>query len=88
VLRIVTLMCLFAPLGKMIYESDAIRLDPRPITEPIHRTGDWALIFLFVALADLCISDRLLTGHHRRARESSGRYPGRPGRRFHRLRVG
>jgi hypothetical protein len=32
-LRIVTLMCLFAPLGKMIYESDAIRLDPRPITE-------------------------------------------------------
>ena len=50
-LRIVTLMCLFAPLGKMIYESDAIRLDPRPITELIHRTGDWALIFLVVALA-------------------------------------
>jgi hypothetical protein len=44
-LRIVTLMCLFAPLGKMIYESDPIRLDPRPITELIHRTGDWALIF-------------------------------------------
>jgi methionine sulfoxide reductase heme-binding subunit len=50
-LRIVTLMCLFAPLGKMIYESDSIRLDPRPITELIHRTGDWALIFLLVALA-------------------------------------
>ena len=50
-LRIVTLMCLFAPLGKMIYESDAIRLDARPITELIHRTGDWALIFLVVALA-------------------------------------
>jgi sulfoxide reductase heme-binding subunit YedZ len=50
-LRIVTLMCLFAPLGKMIYDSDAIRLDPRPITELIHRTGDWTLIFLLVALA-------------------------------------
>jgi hypothetical protein len=40
-------MCLFSPLGKIIYESDAIRLDPRPITELIHRTGDWALIFLW-----------------------------------------
>jgi hypothetical protein len=50
-LRIVTLICLFAPLSKMIYDSDAIRLDPRPITELIHRTGDWALIFLLVALA-------------------------------------
>jgi hypothetical protein len=44
-------MCLFAPLSKAIYDSDAIRLDARPITELIHRTGDWALIFLLVALA-------------------------------------
>jgi methionine sulfoxide reductase heme-binding subunit len=50
-LRIVTLICLFAPLSKIIYDSDAIRLDPRPITELIHRIGDWALIFLLVALA-------------------------------------
>jgi methionine sulfoxide reductase heme-binding subunit len=50
-LRIVTLMCLFAPLSKAIYDSDAIRFDARPITELIHRTGDWALIFLLVALA-------------------------------------
>ena len=50
-LRIVTLMCLFVPLSKMIYDSDAIRLNARPITELIHRTGDWALIFLLVALA-------------------------------------
>ena len=50
-LRIVTLMCLFAPLSKAIYDSDAIRLDARPITNLIHRTGDWALIFLLVALA-------------------------------------
>ena len=50
-LRIVTLMCLFAPLCKTIYNFDAIRLDPRPITNLIHRTGDWALIFLLVALA-------------------------------------
>jgi sulfoxide reductase heme-binding subunit YedZ len=42
---------LFAPLAKMIYDSDAIRLDPRPITNLIHRIGDWALIFLLVALA-------------------------------------
>jgi len=44
-------MCLFVPLGKIIYDFDAIRLDPRPITNLIHRTGDWALIFLFAALA-------------------------------------
>jgi methionine sulfoxide reductase heme-binding subunit len=50
-LRIVTLICLFAPLGKTIYDFDAIRLDPRPVTDLIHRTGDWALIFLLVALA-------------------------------------
>jgi hypothetical protein len=34
VLRIATLMCLFAPLGKAIYDSDASRLDARPITKP------------------------------------------------------
>ena len=50
-LRIVTLICLLAPLGETIYDFDAIRLDPRPITDLIHRTGDWALIFLLVALA-------------------------------------
>ena len=50
-LRIVTLACLCAPLAKMIYEADAISLDPRPITNLIHRSGDWALIFLLVALA-------------------------------------
>jgi sulfoxide reductase heme-binding subunit YedZ len=50
-LRIFTLMCLFAPLSKAIYDSDSIMLDARPITNLIHRTGDWALIFLLVALA-------------------------------------
>jgi sulfoxide reductase heme-binding subunit YedZ len=44
-------MCLFAPLSKAIYDFDAIRLDARPITDLIYRTGDWALIFLLVALA-------------------------------------
>ena len=51
VLRVVTLICLFSPLGKAIYDSDTIKLDARPITNLIHRTGDWALIFLLVALA-------------------------------------
>src|SRR5260221_3887577 len=55
-LRIVTLMCLFAPLSKAIYDSDAIRLDARPITDLIHRTGDWALIFLLAALAVMPLS--------------------------------
>ena len=50
-LRIVTLICLFAPLSKVIYDFDAISLDARPITNLIHRTGDWALIFLLVVLA-------------------------------------
>jgi sulfoxide reductase heme-binding subunit YedZ len=44
-------MCLFAPLSKAIYDSDAIRLDARPVTDLIHRTGDWALILLLSALA-------------------------------------
>src|SRR6516225_2872981 len=48
---IVTLICLFAPLTKVIYDFDAISLDARPITNLIHRTGDWALIFLLVVLA-------------------------------------
>src|SRR5215510_2710537 len=34
VLRVVTLICLFSPLGKAIYDSDAIKLDARPITAP------------------------------------------------------
>src|SRR5215471_8895689 len=51
ILRVVTLICLFSPLGKAIYDSDTIKLDARPITNLIHRTGDWALIFLLVALA-------------------------------------
>ena len=50
-LRIVTLMCLFAPLGKIIFDFEEIVVDPRPITNLIHRTGDWTLIFLFAALA-------------------------------------
>jgi methionine sulfoxide reductase heme-binding subunit len=50
-LRVVTLMCLLAPLCKAIYDFDEIKLDPRPITNLIHRTGDWALIFLLFALA-------------------------------------
>jgi len=44
-------VCPLTPLAKMIYEADAISLDPRPITNLIHRSGDWALIFLFIALA-------------------------------------
>jgi hypothetical protein len=32
-------MCLFAPLGKAIYDSDAIKFDAPPITNLIHRTG-------------------------------------------------
>ena len=50
-LRIVTLLGLLAPLAKAIYDSEAIRLDPQPITNLIHRAGDWTLIFLLTALA-------------------------------------
>src|SRR5262249_59199755 len=56
VFRVVTLICLFSPLGKAIYDSDTIKLDARPITNLIHRTGDWALIFLLVALAARLLS--------------------------------
>jgi sulfoxide reductase heme-binding subunit YedZ len=50
-LRIMALVCLFVPVAKTIYDSDAIRFDAQPITNLIHRTGDWALIFLLIALA-------------------------------------
>jgi len=50
-LRIVTLACLCAPLVKAIADIDDIVHDAQPITNLIHRTGDWALIFLLVALA-------------------------------------
>ena len=30
VLRLVTLICLFSPLGKAMYDSDTIKLDARP----------------------------------------------------------
>jgi hypothetical protein len=35
VLRVVTLICRFSPLGKTIYDSDTIKLDARPITNLI-----------------------------------------------------
>jgi sulfoxide reductase heme-binding subunit YedZ len=50
-LRILTLLCLFAPFAKAIYEFDAIRLNARPIDNLIHRAGFWTIIFLLVALA-------------------------------------
>ena len=50
-LRIITLACLFAPLLIAIYDADDIVHDAQPITSLIHRTGDWALIFLLAALA-------------------------------------
>jgi sulfoxide reductase heme-binding subunit YedZ len=50
-LRIITLVCLFAPLAKAVYDADAIRLDAQPIHNLLLRAGYWALIFLLVALA-------------------------------------
>jgi sulfoxide reductase heme-binding subunit YedZ len=50
-LRIITLVCLFVPLAKALYDADAIRLDAQPIHNLLLRAGYWALTFLLAALA-------------------------------------
>jgi len=50
-LRVATLALLLMPLGKALYDADAILHGARPINDLIHRAGFWALVFLGVTLA-------------------------------------
>src|SRR5262249_17910802 len=51
VLRILTLVCLAAPLVKAFINADDILNGARPIDNLIHRAGFWTIIFLLAALA-------------------------------------
>jgi methionine sulfoxide reductase heme-binding subunit len=50
-LRILTLLCLCAPMLKALYEMGEITGGARPLDNLIHRTGYWAIIFLLISLA-------------------------------------
>lgn len=50
-LRGAVLVLLLVPLGKALFDADAIAHGARPINELIHRAGFWALVFLGVTLA-------------------------------------
>jgi sulfoxide reductase heme-binding subunit YedZ len=50
-LRIATLAILLLPLGKALFEADAIAHGARPLNDLIHRAGFWTLVFLGLTLA-------------------------------------
>jgi sulfoxide reductase heme-binding subunit YedZ len=50
-LRVAVLVLLLVPLGKALFDADAIAHGARPINELIHRAGFWALVFLGFTLA-------------------------------------
>jgi len=50
-LRVAALALLLLPLGKALWEYDAIVHGARPINDVIHRAGFWMLMFLLMTLA-------------------------------------
>jgi sulfoxide reductase heme-binding subunit YedZ len=50
-LRVATLILLFVPVAKGLYDAGAIAHGARPLNDLIHRAGFWALVFLGVTLA-------------------------------------
>ena len=50
-LKALVFAALFVPAAWLLYAFLARALGPRPITELIHETGDWAIRLLFLALA-------------------------------------
>ena len=50
-LRIGALALLLFPLGKALFDAQAILHGARPLNDVIHRAGFWALVFLGVTLA-------------------------------------
>jgi sulfoxide reductase heme-binding subunit YedZ len=50
-LRIATLVCLFVPMMKALYDAPDILGGARPLDNLIHRAGYWAIIILLVTLA-------------------------------------
>jgi sulfoxide reductase heme-binding subunit YedZ len=50
-LKAVTLVLICLPALWLLYRSLFLALGPRPVTEAIHRLGDWTICFLLITLA-------------------------------------
>jgi sulfoxide reductase heme-binding subunit YedZ len=50
-LKLAVFVLLFAPAGWIVFQAVTGMLDPKPVTEMIHRTGDWAVRFILLSLA-------------------------------------
>lgn len=49
-LKLVVFLGLFAPAAWIVYQASTGMLDPKPVTEMIHRTGDWTVRFILLSL--------------------------------------
>ncbi len=49
-LKLVVFLGLFAPAAWIVYQAATGMLDPKPVTEMIHRAGDWTVRFLLISL--------------------------------------
>src|ERR1700733_2987563 len=49
-LKAVVFAGLFVPAAWIVFQAAAGGLEPKPVTEMIHRSGDWALRFLLLSL--------------------------------------
>ncbi len=50
ILKLVVFLGLFAPAVWIVYQAATGMLDPKPVTEMIHRTGDWTVRFILLSL--------------------------------------
>jgi sulfoxide reductase heme-binding subunit YedZ len=50
-LKAVVFASLFAPAAWIVFQAATGMLEPKPVTEMIHRTGDWAVRFILLSLA-------------------------------------
>lgn len=49
-LKFVVFLGLFAPAAWIVFQAATGMLDPKPVTEMIHRTGDWTVRFILLSL--------------------------------------
>jgi sulfoxide reductase heme-binding subunit YedZ len=50
ILKLVVFLGLFVPAAWIVYQAATGMLDPKPVTEMIHRTGDWTVRFILLSL--------------------------------------
>jgi len=49
-LKLAVFIALFAPAGWIVFQLATGMLEPKPVTEAIHRFGDWAVRFVLLSL--------------------------------------